>query len=262
MRRDAHSTTSRETAVTIRDARHHDVCRVSTARFQTLLDYLRDAYQNKEDGTPVAQAVIMNELFTPAGMELIGVATVYLSGLAHGVSFEATPTIVTQEGSMAGQLAVTVIAAPQPERGLSVPQLERATPLRLGDVLRLSVSISEARGVPYRLSTHVSALFSFHDQPEVTVREMEHQGTMGGLSRHPSSTGATISLDTVDDGVFELKVTDGLLAYLANDGLAIQVCQRAGVRPESSSTPTSHSQCVRADRLGRVQVKITVKFTI
>ena len=48
-----------------------------------------------------------------AGMELIGVTTLFLHALAHGMTVEATPTVIGQDGRACGQLTVVLVVEPR-----------------------------------------------------------------------------------------------------------------------------------------------------
>lgn len=55
------------------------------------LNYFRDVYEAVREGS--VDKAAMPTHFAPAGMELIGVAHVFLSSLRHGITLELNPTV-------------------------------------------------------------------------------------------------------------------------------------------------------------------------
>eukprot|EP00036_Acanthoecidae_sp_10tr_P019566 CAMPEP_0206302004 /NCGR_PEP_ID=MMETSP0106_2-20121207/8501_1 /ASSEMBLY_ACC=CAM_ASM_000206 /TAXON_ID=81532 /ORGANISM="Acanthoeca-like sp., Strain 10tr" /LENGTH=1711 /DNA_ID=CAMNT_0053732761 /DNA_START=15 /DNA_END=5147 /DNA_ORIENTATION=- len=213
---------AREIAITILDQTAGTSRVILLDPFMAQLNYLRDVYDGMKDGSVTKASVPAH--FAPAGMELIGVAHVFLAGLRHGITLDLSPAVVNPDGAVTGEVKIKL--AIEPKNHVSADDGEMDSPIEIGDVLRFRVVIVEARGIPYTLSTHVNARFTFFGHDEVLVPEKLASPDLpvaGADAGARGRSGVTKEFDQSWDKLLETEVTEELMAYMRSKTMAVQL---------------------------------------
>eukprot|EP00039_Didymoeca_costata_P010377 m.139667 g.139667 ORF g.139667 m.139667 type:complete len:1667 (+) comp14805_c0_seq1:372-5372(+) len=213
----------REIAVLVKDSRRAEAKTKSYERFQAQLEFMREIYIRLTEGELTVDRI--PGYFEPAVMEPIGVASVFLKELSHGMTTKLTPTIIGQDGKACGQLLIDLIVEPKEERDQIDDRLASQTkiePLALGDVVKFSLCLIEARGIPSALSTFVNARYTLLDCEELMVPEIAPgKRPQNGASSKNGDTRAVF--DQSVQGFIEREVTQDFLNYVNESYVAVQV---------------------------------------
>ena len=225
----------REIAVTVKDLRRGSVRHKTYEKFLLQLEFLRDSYDKLNDGEVEKGSVPM--YFEPGGAELIGVSSLFLSQVQHGMMVELSPTIVGQDGKAYGQLFMELVVEPKTlaEEEYTGAAKSAITPLALGDMVRMTLTIVEARDIPQALSTFVNARYMLFDSEEVMIPEMlpgQGGGGSGTLTRRKrfnsgsasnGTNGVVVHFDKSATSSVEIPVTESFLEYIQHSKLTVQV---------------------------------------
>ena len=228
------SSEDREIAITVKDLRRGGVRHKSYEKFLLQLEFLRDSYDKLNDGEVEKGSVPM--YFEPGGAELIGVSSLFLSQVQHGMTVELSPTIVGQDGKAYGQLMMELVVEPKTlaEEEYTGAARSAITPLAIGDMVRMTLTIIEARDIPHTLSTFVNARYMLFDSEEVMIPEMlngqgDTSGTMTRRKRFNSGSasngtnGVVVHFDKTAASSVEIPVTESFLEYIQHSKLTVQV---------------------------------------